>query len=236
MTKIAKEKEITLLAFVDTPGTPLAETADYCISSPKNEQLKFFMICNYLMKRNGEFPGYDLFNMQMEEHLAEGLADLSEDFEDQAEAYARQKTEYLKEHPDMPHYFVAAGTQYGAAVSHGMCYWEEQLWIRTRVVHSAEFFHGMLEVIEKDTPVTLFIEEGNERPLSLRVKAFLEKINENHLILDSAEYPLPGIGVRFRPAVSHLIFRALNDRIDAWLEYDLDHSLDTRRYYRKIEY
>ena len=25
-----------------------------------------------------------------------------------------------------------------------MCYWEEQHWIRTKSIHSAEFFHGML--------------------------------------------------------------------------------------------
>ncbi|MBQ6366991.1 MAG: SIS domain-containing protein [Erysipelotrichaceae bacterium] len=236
MTAKAKEKGITLLAFVDTPDTPLANSADYCVCSPKNEQLKFFMICNYLLKRNGLFPDYDRYNAQMEEYLAKGLADISESFEEQAKAYAHQKCAWLKQHPEMPHYFVAAGTQYGAAVSHGMCYWEEQLWIRTRVVHSAEFFHGLLEVIDENTPVTLFIEEGNERPLSLRVKAFLEKINSNHLFLDSADYPLPGIDEKYRPSVTHLIFRALNDRIDAWLEYDLDHSLDIRRYYRQFNY
>ena len=32
-----------------------------------------------------------------------------------------------------------------------MCYWEEQHWIRTKSIHSAEFFHGTLEIIDRDT-------------------------------------------------------------------------------------
>ena len=32
--------------------------------------------------------------------------------------------------PDLPHYFVGAGNQWGATYSYAMCYWEEQMWIR----------------------------------------------------------------------------------------------------------
>lgn len=51
-----------------------------------------------------------------------------------------------------------------------MCYWEEQLWIKTRAINSCEFFHGMFEIITKNTPVTLFLGEDTQRASSERVK------------------------------------------------------------------
>ena len=51
-----------------------------------------------------------------------------------------------------------------------MCYWEEQHWIRTKSIHSAEFFHGMLEIVDRDTPVTVFVGEDAQRSLSERVE------------------------------------------------------------------
>lgn len=43
---------------------------------PKNEQLKFFMVANYLMYKNGEFPDYDRYNQEMEAHLALDLVNI----------------------------------------------------------------------------------------------------------------------------------------------------------------
>ena len=80
-----------------------------------------------------------------------------------AEDFARKHLE------DKLHYFVGAGCLYGATYSYAMCYWEEMHWIRTKSIHSAEFFHGMLEIVDKDTPVTVFVGEDAQRPLGLRV-------------------------------------------------------------------
>ena len=38
-----------VLGFIDTPDTPLSKSCDACISSPKNEQLKFFMAAYRLL-------------------------------------------------------------------------------------------------------------------------------------------------------------------------------------------
>ena len=73
--------------------------------------------------------------------------------------YAKNKVAFLKEHKDLPHYFIGSGNQYGATYSYAMCYWEEQMWIRTKSISCQEFFHGMQEIIVDDTPVTLFMGE-----------------------------------------------------------------------------
>lgn len=236
MAEKAKQEGVVRLAFVDTKDSELEKLSDYCIVSKKNEQLKFFMVCNYLMYRKHEMDDYEQYNRQMEEGLADLLIGCAKSFDEKARQIAYEKAGYIRMHPDMPHYMVAAGINYGAIVSHGMCYWEEQLWIRTRVVHSSEFFHGCFEVIEEDTPVILYLEEGSQRKLSLRVKDFLEKHNKNFLIIDSREYHSDVIEEKYRESISHLIIRTMNDRIDAYLEHYLDHPLETRRYYRKIDY
>ena len=225
-----------VFSFVDTPGSTLTGMSDYLIVAPKNEQLKFYMVCNYLMYKNGEFEDYDEYNRQMETYLPEALAQTEEDCDAWAKEYARSQAEFISRRPDMPHYFIASGNQYGAAYSCGMCYWEEQLWVRTRTVSCQEFFHGMQEVIDKDTPVTLFMGEDEQRPLAERVAAFLPKVCANYVIIDTADFSLEGISDNYRGTVSHLVMRAVNNRVDAYMEYFLRHPLSIRRYYRQMEY
>lgn len=225
-----------VLGFIDKTDAPLKESCNWCISYPVNEQLKFFMLVNYLMYKNGEFPEYERYNREMETYLPEALAQVECDADAFAAEYAHEKYLQHKENPDMPHYFVGAGTQWGATYSHAMCYWEEQLWLRTKSISAGEFFHGMFEIVDAETPVTLFIGEDAQRPLCERVKNFLPKVCRNYLVIDSKDYALPGISEEFRASVSHLVLRAVNNRIDVHLEKELCHPMDIRRYYRQFEY
>ena len=232
----AKAAGARIFGFIDRPDAPMVKQCDWCISYPANEQLKFFMLANYMMYKNGEFPEYERCNAEMEAHLAAGLADIEVQVDDWAAAYAAAKYQQLKENPDKPHYFVGSGTQWGATYSYAMCYWEEQMWIRTRAVTAGEFFHGMLEVIDAETPVTLFIGEDAQRPLAERVANFLPKVCRNYTVIDSAAYDLPGISPEFRGSVAHLILRAVNNRVDVHMEKELCHPRDTRRFYRQFPY
>ena len=117
-----------------------------------------------------------------------------------------------------------------------MCYWEEQMWIRTKSISAHEFFHGMLEIIDEDTPVTVFVGEDEQRVLSERVVQFLNKVNKNHWVIDTKFFEMPGIDEQYRASISHHILRAINNRIDAYMELFLMHPLNMRRYYRQFEY
>ena len=203
---------------------------------PKNEQLKFFMVANYLMYKNGEFPDYDRYNREMEAHLALDLVNIEKISDAWAYDYAEKKVAFLKEHPDLPHYFVGAGNQWGATYSYAMCYWEEQMWIRTKSVTCPEFFHGMQEILVADTPVTLFMGEDAQRPLAERVARFLPKVCGNYTIIDTKELPMEGISPEFRGSLSHLMMHAVNNRVDAYMELFLRHPLSIRRYYRQFDY
>ncbi len=113
-----------------------------------NEQLKFFMVADCFLRRQGNFPDYDTYYVLMDAYLAKDLVKIQKIADPFAEDFARKHLE------DKLHYFVGAGCLYGATYSYAMCYWEEMHWIRTKSIDSAEFFHGMLEIVDKDTPVT----------------------------------------------------------------------------------
>lgn len=228
----------TVFSFIDTPNSILTnkDKSDYLIVSPKNEQLKFYMVANYLMYKNGEFEDYEKYNLELETHLASALCQVEKDIDSWAYEYAKSKVEFLDKNPELPHYFIGSGNQYGATYSYAMCYWEEQMWIRTKSISCQEFFHGMQEIIEKDTPVTLFIGEDEQRPLAVRVAKFLPKVCSNYLIIDTSEFELAGISSKYRGSISHLVMMAANRRIDAYMELFLRHPMTIRRYYRQFDY
>lgn len=228
--KKAKAAGATIFGFVDTPNTPLYEMSDYVISYTANEQLKLFMVADRFMFNHGEFPEYDRYYAELDAHLAAALVETEKLADDFGRAFAE------KHHDDVMHYFVGCGNQYGKTYSYAMCYWEEQHWLRSKSIHAGEFFHGTLEVIDRDTPVTLFLGEDAQRPLAERVARFLPSVCANYTLIDSKDYPLTGISPEFRGHLSHLVVHAVTQRIDAHIERINCHPMQIRRYYRQWEY
>ena len=226
----AKKAGARVLGFIDNADAPLASLADHCITYPANEQLKFFMAADRFMFNEGVMPEYEAMYEQFARCLPEALAEAEKHSDEFGRVFAE------KHKDDKLHYFVGAGALYGATYSYAMCYWEEMHWMRTKSIHSAEFFHGMLEIVDEDTPITLFIGEDSQRALGERVKRFLDKVCMNHTVIDTAEVPLPGISAEYRPAVCHLVMHAVTNRIDAHLEALSGHDMNLRRFYRKADY
>ena len=228
--RLAQSHGAKVLGFIDKPDAELATLVDYCISYKGNEQLKFFMVADRFMYNAGEFPEYDRYYKELDENLAVDLVEVEKAADAFGEAFAKKHCN------DSIHYFVGAGNQYGSTYSYAMCYWEEQHWIRTKSIHSAEFFHGMLEIVDKDTPVTVFVGEDAQRPLGLRVAKFLPQICENFTIIDTHDYPLEGIDETYRGRMCYAIMHAVTNRIDAHVEAISGHDMAIRRYYRKLAY
>lgn len=228
--KRAKAEGASVIGFIDTPDTPLYTLADHVVCYPTQEQLKFFMVADRFMKNREEFPEYDRYYAEMDASLPRALVEV----EKKADAFGR---EFAEKHRNDPiHYFVGAGNQYGATYSYAMSYWEEQHWLRTKSIHAAEFFHGMLEIIDRDTPITVFVGEDAERPLAQRVADFLPRVCANYTVIDTKEYALEGISPEFRGSVSHLVLHAVTQRIDAYIEKLNCHPMEIRRYYRQFKY
>lgn len=228
--KKAQDAGAKVFGFIDVETTKLAKMVDYEIAYPANEQLKFFMVADRFMYNAGQFDEYDRLYSELDAHLAQALVDVEKAADDYGKSFAER-------HVDDPiHYFVGAGNQYGATYSYAMCYWEEQHWIRTKSIHSAEFFHGMLEVVDRNTAVTVFVGEDAQRDLSLRVAKFLPRICGRYNIIDTKDYELAGISPEFRGHISHLVMHAVTQRIDAHMEQINCHPMEIRRYYRQLDY
>ena len=136
------------------------------------------------------------------------------------------------------HLLTGAGSVWGETYSYGMCVMEEMQWIRTKTVKAAEFFHGTLEILDENVSLMVIMGEDELRSQCERVVNFEKKLGftENLNVFDTADYELPGIDAKFRPLLSPVIITAILDRLSYQLEEKRGHSLDIRRYYRKMEY
>lgn len=225
-----KSNGAKVIGFIDNPDSILAKLVDYVVSYKANEQLKFYMVADRIMHNANEIDWYDKLYKELDEHLAQVLVDVEVSADEFGKEFA------LKHHNDSIHYFVGAGNMWGATYSYAMCYWEEQHWLKTKSIMAGEFFHGMFEIIEEDTAVTLYIGEDKQRDLCLRVKEFLPKVCKNYTVIDTHDYELKGISKEFRGMISHLVMRVINHRIDVHIEALNNHDMEIRRYYRKLEY
>lgn len=71
--------------------------------------------------------------------------------------------EYAGAYQDEPiQYLVGSGNLEDWAVCYGMCIMEEMQWVCPRHINS--FYHGTLEVIDRDTSVILIKGEDKTRP------------------------------------------------------------------------
>jgi fructoselysine-6-phosphate deglycase len=131
---------------------------------------------------------------------------------------------------------TASGNAWPEAFYYAMCILEEMQWIRTRPVHASDFFHGTLELVDKDVSVILFKGEDDLRPLAERVEGFAPRYTEKFAMLDTAELRADGISQEVRKLLSPILLATMLERISAHLEVMRDHPLTTRRYYKRVAY
>ena len=188
-----------------------------------------------LLYRRGCFPKYDLFIEQTKD-IWKDLLDIRKKFEPKAE-------ELAKKYALAPYtMFIGSGALWGETILFAMCILEEMQWKRTRYITSADFFHGTLELVERGVPVFLFKGEDESRKLDERVEAFLTNFadrtkDEDVVVIDTAEYAIPGLDDDFRVIVSPWILTILTtDRLARYYETVTKHNLKYRRYYHQFDY
>ncbi|MGW6495299.1 SIS domain-containing protein [Nonomuraea angiospora] len=227
-----KSKGAFTVSFTGHPDSPVATKVDAAlVSQPKtwpfDMQLLLFM--TRLLARRGEFDGYEKFAAEFE-----GIPQILVEVAKQAEPVAAA---FAEAHKDSDyHFLVGGGNLWGFTYLYSMCILEEMQWLRTTRVHSAEFFHGSLELVEEDTSVIIFQGEDETRPLTDRAEAFARRVSKDVTVFDTRDYPLTGISPEFRGLLAPLVLDTVMSRISKHLERVRDHSLDLRRYYRVMDY
>lgn len=227
--KYAKKKGAIVVGFIEKKGTPLADAVDYLVSFEGGSYAKLYILALRFMFNANEFPEYERFFEELK-NLPQALIEAKEAVENKAE-------EYVNKYKDEPlQYLVGTGNLWGWTYCYAMCIMEEMQWMRTKSIHGAEFFHGTLEVIDRNTSVILFIGEDETRPLMQRVEKFVNRVSDKVTVFDTRDYELKGISEEFRGLVSPFVMSALCERISKHLECKRKHPLEIRRYYRRLDY
>ena len=185
-----------------------------------------------LLNRRGCFPKFDLFIEQTKD-IWKDMLDIRKRFEPKAEELARK---YALAHYTM---FIGSGALWGETILYSMCILEEMQWKRTRSITSHDFFHGTLELLEPGVPVFLFKGRGRvprARQPRPRLPASGVTGDEDYVIIDTAEYAIPGLDDDFRVIVSPWILTVLaTDRLAVNYEIVTKHNLKYRRYYHQFD-
>lgn len=234
--KFCQEAGARTIVYVSNDNTPICDYADYKVCSFAEDDclceaiytFQIMLIARF-MKNKGEFPKYDQFVQEYEQltpYLLKGK-----------ELYEERCAKIAADHKDMDYVMVVgSGMLWGEAYDYAMCILEEMQWIKTKSIHAAEFFHGTLELLEKDTSMLLFYGEDETEPLMERVEKFSRTITEDISIFNTKEVELPFTDPEFRKIVSPLVLYAITERLSCHLENVRKHPLTTRRYYRQFDY
>lgn len=232
----AKSIGAPVISFVGDQSSPLAKVSDYVVENAacndnlvEELHLQFFALGARLMKNHGEFPEYDRF-MENLKRMPKALLQVREQNDERA-------LEFAKKHKDTNfHMCVGAGNTWGETYCFAMCVLEEMLWIPTKSIHAAEFFHGTIEMTDKNMSFMLMKGEDETRPLADRVEKFVRQYSDVVQVWDTKDYPLEGIDEDMRKFLCPMVMSTQLERVSAHFEHVKNHSLDIRRYYRTVEY
>jgi len=231
-----KERGATVITLTGHADSPLAERADSSFvnfaeddTSCESFYLQSLVLALALMQERGEIADYAEVVAELR-LLPQALVEVKAAFEERAELFAEQ----IAHEPY--HIITGAGSTWAQAFYYGMCILEEMQWIRMRPVHAADFFHGTLELVDKDVSVITLKGEDESRTLVERVEAFVPRYTDKLSVFDTAEFALPAISERTRALISPVLLATALERVSAHLEIKRDHPLTTRRYYKNVSY
>jgi fructoselysine-6-phosphate deglycase len=225
----AHEVGAKVIGYVENVGSPLYESCDYVISTVGGGYYFWYAVTFRFAKNACQFDQYD--------KLYREIVNMPQNVVEIYKTADKKAKEYAEEYCDEPiTYLVGSGNLEDWATCYGMCVMEEMQWMRTRPISAANFFHGTLEVIERNTPVILIKGEDMTRPEMDRVEKFVNKISAKVIVFDTKDFALKGISDEFRGLLSPIMMRSAFQRISVHLEYYRRHPLAIRRYYRKLDY
>lgn len=225
----AHEVGARVIGYVEVPESPLAKKVDHLVTTVGGEYYWWYTVVLRFMKNAGEFDAYDKLTSQMK-NLPDAVVQIYKDADEEMKNYAEK-------YCDEPiTYLVGSGNLEDWAVCYGMCIMEEMQWMRTRPISAANFFHGTLEVIERDVPVILIKGEDKTRPEMDRVEKFVNTVSAKVTVFDTKKFALPGIDEEFRGVLSPIVMRSAFMRLNVHLEHCRRHPIDIRRYYKALKY
>lgn len=235
---IAKKKGATVVSLTMTADSPLTKEADYVIvhGFMENYGAKLEKM-GYAMELSLEFlhqiEGYSAY-----EEMISGFKNIYSFIDEcakKAGKVAKQFANRFKD--DEVIYVMSSGATHEAAYATSICLMMEMQWINSGTFHSGEFFHGPFEIVDKDVPFVLLMNDGKTRPIDQRALTFLNRFDAKVETVDALDWGLSSIVSKevidyFNPLLLSAVFRVYAEE----LSYIREHPLTKRRYMWKLEY
>ncbi|MEA4929893.1 MAG: SIS domain-containing protein [Candidatus Limiplasma sp.] len=235
--KLSRDKGAKVIAITHTMESLLAKNADYIIvhGFEKNYAAKLEKMVNALalsVEILNQYEGYDHYDeMQTAFEKIDSLIE-------NAVTYVGPAAEkFAQDYKDAPVvYVMSSGATQCVAYTFSLCLMMEMQWINSATFHDGEFFHGPFEIVEKDVPFILLMNEGRTRPLDARAMEFLLRFQAKATIVDGKDYgvgSLPAnVAEYFNPMVISAVMRVYAEHISVVRS----HPLSMRRYMWKLKY
>ncbi|WP_088840605.1 SIS domain-containing protein [Listeria sp. ILCC797] len=134
-------------------------------------------------------------------------------------------------------YFMSSGATHEVAYATSICLMMEMQWIHSGTFHDGEFFHGPFEIVDKDVPFVLFMNDGKTRTMDSRALTFLNRFDAKTTVLDSCDFGLGNIAAgEVIDYVNPMLLTAVMRVYAEKLAEKRNHPLTKRRYMWKLEY
>lgn len=235
---VAKAKGATVISLTRSIDAPLTKDADYVIyhGFAKNYATKLEKTGYCLLlavELLNQVEGYEHYDKMMDGFAK--IYDLSQESAESARKAARQFAERFKDEKVI--YIMSSGATHEVAYSSSVCLMMEMQWINSGTFHAGEFFHGPFEIVDKDVPFILLMNDGKTRAIDSRALAFLDRFDAKTEVVDALDYGLsahvaPEVLDYFNPFVITAVFRVYAEE----LSYAREHPLTKRRYMWKLSY
>ena len=234
----AKEYGAHLISLTNAPNSSLTKDADYVICHGFSESYsakleKMGYVLELAVEILEQYEGYKYYD-DMETAFSK-IYDVSQKAAESAIADAKKFAEKYKD--DKVIYVMSSGATAEVAYSTSICLMMEMQWINSGNFHSGEFFHGPFEIVDKDVPFILLMNEGSTRSIDARALTFLKRFEAKTTVVDALDYGLSSTIPKtvvdyFNPMLITAVFRVYAEE----LSNARKHPLTKRRYMWKLEY
>ncbi|MDU5335379.1 SIS domain-containing protein [Enterococcus sp.] len=235
---IAKDKGATVISLTRIIDAPLTKDADYVIYhgfaenyAAKLEKTGYCLLL--AVELLNQVEGYEHYDKMMDGFSK--IYDLAQESAESARKAAKQFAQRFKDEKVI--YIMSSGATHEVAYSSSVCLMMEMQWINSGTFHAGEFFHGPFEIVDKDVPFILLMNDGKTRAIDSRALAFLDRFDAKTEVVDALDYGLSAFVEKevldyFNPFVITAVFRVYAEE----LSYAREHPLTKRRYMWKLSY
>lgn len=237
-SKKAMELGAQVIAVTHQENSDLSKFANYVIvhGFEKNYAAKLEKMTNVLklaVEILNQYEGYTYYN-----EMQEAFDKIYDLIENAVSFVLPDAKKFATDYKDAPIiYVMSSGATHEVAYAFSICLLLEMQWINSGTFHTGEFFHGPFEIVDKDVPFILLMNDGRTRALDSRALEFLNRFEAKTTVLDGKDFGLSTelptvVAEYFNPMVLTAVLRVYAEQ----LAIVRDHPLTKRRYMWKMEY